>query len=609
MGLWQSQPAAMQSLEEGNFNMKNGDYERAIKHYQECLNVTNEISVEIMAFFGLGNAYTLSDKWQEGLNCFNDCLNLSSKVESKYFQHEVYLGLGNIHSTTNRLKDGIKKDEMDCLCHIALGGLNKLLGKYEKSLEHYKKGFNLLECQHQQEMQKENQLGNQQVQQQEQEQNRPRLRRQEKVGGINVSEDFVDHYLKNLSIVTSAGIVSEVLAVYWELAELFDKLENLGEATHIYEIYLEIVTNGEDMEKQKNAMQRLMQIYEKEGRHYLKDLIEQKVQDLDRKKKNKELQLQEWKYLGESTKHLESFQKLIEYGRDPSIKVEYVGDICVIFSEEFCIGKGSDGTRVYLGLGKDGYGKAVKRIRRDNNLALQENTILNESNAQKSEYVVNYSYLEQESGTEYVYLILDLCEESLRDFVLSEANSLTYIRKTLPEILRQILKGLADLHSEPRPILHRDLKPSNVLRDAQGKFLIADFGISRILKDGRTTYSSIAKSGTEYWIAPESYCMKGQSKKKARFKRQSDVMNAGMVAYYVATKGKHPFGLPEYRLKNLLDGNPVGLEEIDDVELKDLLSWMLQLVPELRPSAREALKHPYLQSYEKNFDMLCDVAN
>ena len=66
MGIWASQPAAMQSLEDGNSNMKNGAYERAIKHYQECLEVTNEISVKIMAFFGLGNAYTLSDEWQEG---------------------------------------------------------------------------------------------------------------------------------------------------------------------------------------------------------------------------------------------------------------------------------------------------------------------------------------------------------------------------------------------------------------------------------------------------------------------------------------------------------------------------------------------------------------
>ncbi|XP_046844590.1 serine/threonine-protein kinase/endoribonuclease IRE1-like [Xenia sp. Carnegie-2017] len=86
-------------------------------------------------------------------------------------------------------------------------------------------------------------------------------------------------------------------------------------------------------------------------------------------------------------------------------------------------------------------------------------------------------------------------------------------------------------------------------------------------------------------------------------------MISGMVAYYVATKGKHPFGRPEFRLKNLLDGNPVGLMKIDDVVLNDLLSWMLQLSPEERPSPKKALKHPYLLSDEEKFSMLCDMGN
>ena len=80
-----------------------------------------------------------------------------------------------------------------------------------------------------------------------------------------------------------------------------------------------------------------------------------------------------------------------------------------------------------------------------------------------------------------------------------------------------------------------------------------------------------------------------------------------MVAYYVVTKGKHPFGSMEYRLYNILHGNPVGLKEINNVELKDLLTWMLQLEPEDRPSANEALKHPYLQSNNDKFDLLCVV--
>ena len=194
------------------------------------------------------------------------------------------------------------------------------------------------------------------------------------------------------------------------------------------------------------------------------------------------------------------------------------------FLDEFCIGKGNNETRVYLGLKKDGYGKAVKRVRRDNctNEAENEMKIFNEFKAKKSSYVVNYYHLEEDTGTEYVYLILDLCEESLESFVKS--STLEDLQKSLPEILKQILKGLADLHSEPNPILHRDLKPSNVLRDAQEQYLIADFGISRILKNGLKTHVSDATKGIQYWMVPESYVVNEESVDKARYKPESDVM-------------------------------------------------------------------------------------
>ncbi|XP_046855703.1 serine/threonine-protein kinase/endoribonuclease IRE1-like [Xenia sp. Carnegie-2017] len=323
---------------------------------------------------------------------------------------------------------------------------------------------------------------------------------------------------------------------------------------------------------------------------------------------NQELVLQEWKYIDESTKHRELFLKLIEYGRNSGVEVKEVGNVRVIFSKEFCIGEGSGATRVYLGLGKDGYGKAVKRIHQDRykELAQQEKEILNQFNAKKSKYVVNYSFLEEDTGTEYVYLILDLCEESLESYVKSTLEDL---QKALPKILRQILLGLADLHNAPNPILHRDLKPTNVLRDTQHNFLIADFGISRILENDSTTYKSSPNMGTEYWIAPESYCEDEDTFHTGRYKKQSDVYNAGMVAYYIATEGKHPFGKKRLRLDNMLKGNPVGLDEIKDETLKDLLSWMLNLKPENRPSATVALKHPFLLSDGEKFDLLCKVGN
>ena len=82
-----------------------------------------------------------------------------------------------------------------------------------------------------------------------------------------------------------------------------------------------------------------------------------------------------------------------------------------------------------------------------------------------------------------------------------------------------------------------------------------------------------------------------------------------MVAFYVATKGEHPFGEERYRLNNLLNGNPVGLDTLEDPDLKDLLSWMLSHDPKDRPSAEEALKHPYLQSEKQQFEMLCKMGN
>ncbi|XP_046855910.1 uncharacterized protein LOC124449011 [Xenia sp. Carnegie-2017] len=59
----------------------------------------------------------------------------------------------------------------------------------------------------------------------------------------------------------------------------------------------------------------------------------------------------------------------------------------------------------------------------------------------------------------------------------------------------------------------------------------------------------------------------------------------------------------------MLNGNPVGLDEIEDETLKDLLSWMLNLKPEDRPYSNEALKHPFLMSDDEKFEMLSKVGN
>ena len=82
-----------------------------------------------------------------------------------------------------------------------------------------------------------------------------------------------------------------------------------------------------------------------------------------------------------------------------------------------------------------------------------------------------------------------------------------------------------------------------------------------------------------------------------------------MVAFYILTKGKHPFGEAADRQRNLLDGNPVYLDKLKDPAAKDLISWMLSHDPKERPSAKEALKHPYLQFSKRQFELLSKMGN
>ena len=82
-----------------------------------------------------------------------------------------------------------------------------------------------------------------------------------------------------------------------------------------------------------------------------------------------------------------------------------------------------------------------------------------------------------------------------------------------------------------------------------------------------------------------------------------------MVAFYILTKGEYPFGERADRQRNLLDRNLNYLHKLKDPAAKDLISWMLSHEPKERPSAKEALKHPYLQSSKRQFELLSKMGN
>ena len=241
-----------------------------------------------------------------------------------------------------------------------------------------------------------------------------------------------------------------------------------------------------------------------------------------------------------STAHRQKFIELCKYGKEDPQEIKEVNGVRVCCLENFVIGKGCDGTRTYVGLGKDGSEKAVKRLPRDacTHLAEQEKKILKEPSARNSNYVINYWFLDEESDKSCLYLILDLCEENLEDFI--HRTNLEELVAKAPGIIQDIVKGLADLHSNSEPILHRDVKPNNILRDINGNWLLADFGLSRLLTRGAETLVS-KQTGTQYWRAVESYPLSEvmADKVDVRYKKESDIQVTFCQKYYNLCLTKH----------------------------------------------------------------------
>ena len=94
-----------------------------------------------------------------------------------------------------------------------------------------------------------------------------------------------------------------------------------------------------------------------------------------------------------------------------------------------------------------------------------------------------------------------------------------------------------------------------------------------------------------------------------KWKEKSDIQVAGMLGFYIHTKGRHPFGREMERIMNLYNDNPVGLQNLCDPEIKDLLSQMLSCDLDKRPYVEQALCHPYFLSCKEQIEFVGAVGN
>jgi len=107
------------------------------------------------------------------------------------------------------------------------------------------------------------------------------------------------------------------------------------------------------------------------------------------------------------------------------------------------------------------------------------------------------------------------------------------------EWTKEILKILDYLHNQSPPVIYRDIKPGNIMLNKEGKIILVDFGIARIIKDKRTQ----TIIGSEGYAAPEQY--------KGKALPASDIYSLGATVWHLLT-GEEPFPFRFEEIRKIL---------------------------------------------------------
>ncbi|XP_055120113.1 serine/threonine-protein kinase MAK isoform X3 [Symphalangus syndactylus] len=213
---------------------------------------------------------------------------------------------------------------------------------------------------------------------------------------------------------------------------------------------------------------------------------------------------------------------------------------------------------------------------------------------------------------DHLYFIFEYMKENLYQ-LMKDRNKL-FPESVIRNIMYQILQGLAFIHKHG--FFHRDMKPENLLCMGPELVKIADFGLARELRSQPpyTDYvstrwyrapevllrSSVYSSPIDVWavgsIMAELYML------RPLFPGTSEVDEIFKICQVLGTPKKSDW--PEgYQLASSMNFRfpqcvPINLKTLipnASNEAIQLMTEMLNWNPKKRPSASQALKHPYFQ--------------
>ncbi|XP_028367833.1 serine/threonine-protein kinase MAK isoform X6 [Phyllostomus discolor] len=213
---------------------------------------------------------------------------------------------------------------------------------------------------------------------------------------------------------------------------------------------------------------------------------------------------------------------------------------------------------------------------------------------------------------DHLYFIFEYMKENLYQ-LMKDRNKL-FPESVIRNIMYQILQGLAFIHKHG--FFHRDMKPENLLCMGPELVKIADFGLARELRSQPpyTDYvstrwyrapevllrSSVYSSPIDLWavgsIMAELYTL------RPLFPGTSEVDEIFKICQVLGTPKKSDW--PEgYQLASAMNFRfpqcvPINLKTLipnASNEAIQLMTEMLNWNPKKRPTASQALKHPYFQ--------------
>jgi calcium-dependent protein kinase len=193
----------------------------------------------------------------------------------------------------------------------------------------------------------------------------------------------------------------------------------------------------------------------------------------------------------------------------------------------------------------------------------------------------------------YIYIINELCTGGeLFDKIVVVRH---FSETVACNIMRQLLSAVAYCHE--KGVIHRDLKPENILisnsKEKDKDFFhikIIDFGTCEILKKSKLT----EQIGTSFYIAPEVL--------RNGYNEKCDLWSCGVILY-ILLSGCPPFyGKNEKEIfSKILSGNFSFRHKIwkkISEEAKDLVNKLLEINPEKRISAKDALNEKWFKVNE-----------